>query len=520
MEWLLSPWLIATAMVSIAATFVLGSFHLLRRKAITTEKLPPEAAGGWPFIGHLAVISGPEPVYTTLSNMADKYGPIFTIRLGTRRALIVNTWEAAKECFRINDINFSNRPRTAGMGIMGYNYAMVGLTNYSPYWREMRKISVLNLLSNKKVAILRGVRELEVEALMKLLFDQCKSKEKEKVVVDMKKLFGDMTISLMVRTVAGDVEKKVDVGQKEKWRQLIREFFKMMTVFTVSDVLPYLKWFDLMFSGMHKAMKKTGKAFDAVMQLWLEEHKSRQADGNQEFDFMGEMLSIAGPVSQQFPLYDADTINKATCKTMMLGGTDTMTITLTWALCLLLNNLHAFKKAQDELDEHVGKCRQVKESDLENLVYIKAIIKETLRLQPPIPVIPREAIEDCTVSGYFIPARTRLFVNLWKIHRDPRVWSNPTEFQPERFLESHKEIDVLGQHFELLPFGGGRRVCPAISFSLQGTQLALASFLHGFDVSIASGESIDMTGSFGTTNPKATPLEVVIKPRLPTETYA
>ncbi|KAL0379154.1 UNVERIFIED_CONTAM: Xanthotoxin 5-hydroxylase CYP82C4 [Sesamum radiatum] len=118
---------------------------------------------------------------------------------------------------------------------------------------------------------------------------------------------------------------------------------------------------------------------------------------------------------------------------MMLGGSDTTTVTLTWALCLLLNNQHALKRAQEELDEHIGRERLVKESDLENLVYIKAIIKETLRIQPSAPLLsPRESVEDCTVAGYHIPAGTRLIVNMWKLHQDPRVWDDPLEFRSER----------------------------------------------------------------------------------------
>ncbi|KAL0325665.1 UNVERIFIED_CONTAM: cytochrome [Sesamum radiatum] len=206
---------------------------------------------------------------------------------------------------------------------------------------------------------------------------------------------------------------------------------------------------------------------------------------------------------------------------MMLGGSDTTTVTLTWALCLLLNNQHTLKRAQEELDNHIGKERLVNESDIEKLVYIQAIIKETLRLQPVTPLLPpRESVEDCTVAGYHIPVGTRLIVNLWKLHRDPRVWIDPLEFRPERFLLEHKEVDVRGKHFELLPFGVGRRICPGITFGLRVTQLALASFLHEFEVENVVDKAVDMTGSFGTTNMKVTPLEVLLKPRLSPHFYA
>lgn len=166
-----------------------------------------------------------------------------------------------------------------------------------------------------------------------------------------------------------------------------------------------------------------------------------------------------------------------------MGGSDTTMVTLTWALSLLLNNAHVLKRVQDELDVHVGKNRQVDESDIKNLEYLQAVVKETLRLYPPSPIIIRASLEDCILSnGYQIPADIRLMINIWKIQHDERVWSDPDKFDPERFLTTHKEADILGQTFEYLPFGSGRRSCPGVSLALQVVHLVLASFLHGFQV--------------------------------------
>ena len=206
---------------------------------------------------------------------------------------------------------------------------------------------------------------------------------------------------------------------------------------------------------------------------------------------------------------------------IILAATDTTTVTMTWALALLLNNRKALKKAQQELDQHVGRYRLVNESDLNNLVYIQAILKETLRLYPAGPLsVPHESTEDCTVSGYHVPAGTRLLVNLSKLHRDPRVWCEPDKFRPERFLSGDgKSIDVRGQSFELLPFGSGRRMCPGVSFALQVTELVLASLIQGFDITTPSNEPVDMSESVGLTNLKASPLDVLLTPRLPPEAY-
>lgn len=225
---------------------------------------------------------------------------------------------------------------------------------------------------------------------------------------------------------------------------------------------------------------------------------------------MDVMLSV---LNDDVGGYDADTIIKATCLAMIAGGSDTVMITLTWAISLLLNNLHSLKKVQEELDAQIGKQRHVKEADIANLTYLQAIVKETLRLYPAAPISgPRLFTEDCTVGEYRVPKGTRLILNIWKIQTDPGTWPDPMEFRPERFLSSHKDIDVKDSNFALLPFGGGRRICPGMSFALEMVHFLLARFLHAFEISTMDNLPVDMSEIFGMTNLKATPLEVMLRP--------
>ena len=205
---------------------------------------------------------------------------------------------------------------------------------------------------------------------------------------------------------------------------------------------------------------------------------------------------------------------------MIVGGFDTTAVTMTWALCLLLNNEEALNKVQLELDENVGRSRQVEESDIKNLPYLRAIVKETLRLYPAVPLMaPHESSEDCIVAGYHIYKGTRLIVNLQKLQKDPRVWEEPSEFRPERFLTSQKNFDVRGVSPQFIPFGNGRRMCPAISFALQVMHITLANFLHGFEIDRPSEELLDMEEGMGLTSLRKAPLEVVLTPRLPAHIY-
>lgn len=205
---------------------------------------------------------------------------------------------------------------------------------------------------------------------------------------------------------------------------------------------------------------------------------------------------------------------------LILAGSDSTSINLTWLLSLLLNNKHALKRAQEELDLNVGRNRWVEDYDIKHLVYLQAIIKESLRLYPPGPLsVPHEAMEDCNVCGYFVPKGTRVFVNVWKLHRDPRVWEDPDEFLPVRFLTSHANVDASGQHFEFTPFGSGRRSCPGFTLALQISHLTLARLLQGFEWATPMNVAVDMAEGLGITLPKTAPLEVVLSPRLSSKLY-
>lgn len=199
---------------------------------------------------------------------------------------------------------------------------------------------------------------------------------------------------------------------------------------------------------------------------------------------------------------------------MFAAGTDTNFITLDWTMTELIMNPQVLRKAQAEVRSIVGERRSVSETDLPHLHYMKAVVKETFRLHPPAPVlVPRESMEEVTIDGYPIPAKTRFFINAWAMGRDPETWENPDIFEPERFMNS--PIDFKGQDFELIPFGAGRRMCPAVTFSTATFELALAQLLHSFDWELPPGvkaKDLDLTEAFGITMHKVSPLMVLAKP--------
>ncbi|TYH71924.1 hypothetical protein ES332_D05G217700v1 [Gossypium tomentosum] len=386
--------------------------------------------------------------------MADKNGPIFTIKLGVRRALVVSNIGTIKECLTTNDKAFATRQSSESY-FLGSN--------------------VLQQHHACRLDKLKHVRESEIKLSVQELY-QHRNKSKtigsDKVLIEMKRWFWDLTLNVILRMTIG--KRIPSFGNDEESR------------FVVSDALPFLRWVDI--GGDKRAMKKVGEDLDRFAEGWLEEHKRRKSSGQFKGgeDFMDVMLSNLKDEGD----HHADTINKATC--------------------LVVN----------ELDIHVGNNRLVEESDMKNLVYLQAVIKETMRLYPAAPLsLIHAATEDCRVSGYQVAAGTWLITNLYKLHGDPGIWSDPEEFRPERFMTTHKHVDVKGQNFELVPFSSGRRMCPGVSFALQVLHLTVANLLHQFDFATPLDEAVDMRQGPALTIFKATPLEVLITPRLPASVY-
>ncbi|KAB2076072.1 hypothetical protein ES319_A06G015200v1 [Gossypium barbadense] len=303
----------ATSIVAIIAFPLLFLFPFLwiSRRNTNSKKTAPEAGGAWPIIGHLRVLGGPQPPHISLGKMADKYGRMFTIKLGVRRALVVSSWDIAKECLTIHDKAFATRPKVVAMEVLGYNNAMIATAPYGPYWRQMRKFATIELLSNHRLNLLKHVRESEVKTSLHQLYqlwNKKKSSSGDKVLVEMRRWFRDVTLNVILMMVVGKrIPNSYEGVETVEWKNLVHEFFELAGKFVVADALPFLRWLDI--GGEEKRMKKVSKELDQLVEGWLREHREKIAENeaNSEEDFMGVMLSKLRDVEQ----HDANTINKA-----------------------------------------------------------------------------------------------------------------------------------------------------------------------------------------------------------------
>ncbi|PIA30302.1 hypothetical protein AQUCO_05600018v1 [Aquilegia coerulea] len=174
---------------------------------------------------------------------------------------------------------------------------------------------------------------------------------------------------------------------------------------------------------------------------------------------------------------------------MFSAGTDTSSVVLEWAVSELIRHPKIMEEVQKEVRGIARGKLMITETDLDEMHYLKSVIKETLRLHPPVPLlVPRESMEKVQIQGYDIPAKTTVLINAFVIGRDPKLWDEPEKFWPKRFLNGGSvSVDFKGQDFQLIPFGSGRRGCPGILFATSIIELTLANLLNRFDWAAPEG---------------------------------
>ncbi|KAL5708042.1 hypothetical protein ACHQM5_018880 [Ranunculus cassubicifolius] len=481
--------------------FIITIVARILLKFRSKNNLPPSPLA-LPIIGHLYLLTPiPHQAFHSLSN---KYGPLMYLVLGSVPCVLASTAEIAKEFLKTHEISYADRPFSFAVDYLTYGSADFSFAPYGPYWKFMKKICMSELLGGRTLDQLLPVRREEIRRFLMLMLRKSDTGESINVGGELITMANNVISRMMMSKRCTDSEHEA-----EGVRKLVHEVAEITGKFNLSDYISFCKNLDL--QGFKKKLEDIHVRFDAVAETTLKEHEeARKNEGSDRVkDLMDILLDVAEDDKAEMKLTRENI--KAFILDIFAAGTDTSAITTEWALAELINHPEIFEKAREEIDSVVGKSRLVEESDIQNLPYLQAIVKETLRLHPTGPLIVRESTEDCIIAGYDIPKNTRLFVNVWAIGRDPNHWENPLEFRPNRFIGgegSGKSIDVRGQHFHLLPFGSGRRGCPGTSLALQVVQTTLASMIQCFEWKVGDGKSatVDMTEAPGLTLPRAQPL--------------
>ncbi|MED6138028.1 hypothetical protein PIB30_070529 [Stylosanthes scabra] len=315
-------------------------------------------------------------------------------------------------------------------------------------------------------------------------------------VVNLTETLMSFTNTLICRVALGKdygneyhvVDEGLGCGQRSKLQVLLNEAQALLVEFYFSDHFPLLGWVDWLRGKLWR-LEKNFKEFDKFYERVIYDHmnmnNNNKSNEKKVHDIIDIFLEMMNDHSLPFEL-SLDNI-KAVLMNIFIAGTDASAATTVWAMNALMKSPKSMKKLQTEIRGLFGDKDFINEDDIQRLPYLKAVIKETLRMFPPSPLLlPRETIEECNIEGYEIKPKTLVYVNAWAIARDPKNWKDPEEFCPERFIEN-SSIDVRGNDFEVIPFGSGRRICPAMNMGLVTIEIALANLVHSFDWDLPIG---------------------------------
>ncbi|KAH6803986.1 hypothetical protein C2S51_032233 [Perilla frutescens var. frutescens] len=485
--------------------FLLSSFifiFILSKMSKPKLNLPP-GPRKLPLIGNLHLLGGSDPLYRVLKDLANKYGPLMHLQLGEVSCLIVSSPETAEKFMKTHDTIFANRPSLLVSEIGCYGNSDIAFAPYGEYWKQLRRICTLELLGAKRVQSFRPIREEEVLNLCKWIGERAES------TISLTEKLSSTNLDIMVRAAFG---KKRD--EQAALIDIMKQSPDFLSEFCIVDVYPSLKFLRLL-TGMKKKIEKQCKLMDEVAEKIIVQRKQSNSaswkTNAYEGDLLDALLKLESDKSlENIPLTTENI--KAVFVDMFGAGIEQSSTVIDWAMAEMLKNPSVMEKAQNEVRKVFdGKNKIVNECFFDELHYLKLVIKETLRLHPPAPLlVPRESREQCEINGYVIPSKTRVMVNAWAIGRDPKYWDEAERFKPERFLR--KPVDFKASSLDFIPFGGGRRICPGMTFAMAGIELQLAMFLYHFDWILPNGmkpEELDMTEYLGISYRRKNGLNVI-----------
>ncbi|CAH9078605.1 unnamed protein product [Cuscuta europaea] len=441
--------------------------------ALSGNKVAIPGPSGLPLLGLVRAFTG-SLTHRVLHRISksSKAESLMAFSVGFTRFIISSNPETAKEI--LGSSAFADRPVKESAYELLFHRAM-GFAPYGDYWRNLRRISATHLFCPRRIASFGGFRS---DIGLKMV-DEMKAVMERDGQVGVKRVLHYGSLNNVMKTVFG---RCYDFNSKEglelEW--LVSEGYTLLGIFNWTDHFPVLGWLDL--QGVRRRCRALSGKVKVFVGNIIADHRTRRSQvggrpvGHESArDFVDVLLDMA---ETENCLSDSDMI--AVLWEMIFRGTDTVAILLEWVLARMVLHPEIQSKAQSEIDNVVGKNRAVSDSDLPNLPYLNAIVKETLRIHPPGPLLSwaRLAIHDTRVGDHWVPAGTTAMVNMWAITHNERIWPEPEAFLPERFLE--EDVPIMGSDLRLAPFGSGRRVCPGKAMGLATVQLWLALLLQNF----------------------------------------
>ncbi|KAI9079906.1 hypothetical protein K1719_038152 [Acacia pycnantha] len=468
----------------------------------SSHRFPP---GPRPYliIGNILDI-GSNPLLS-ITNLSKTYGPIMSLRLGTRTVIVISSPEIAKEAFHNHDLDFSGRTFPDSARGLDHHQFSIAWLPISPQWKALRRACVTNLFSTLKLDSTQVLRQSKVGDLINHVHElSIKGEAVDLAEAAFTTVLNSISNMLFSRDFACYGSDK-----SQEYKKLVVGILHEAGRPNVSDIFPILSFLDLQEARarMRGYCKTLYELFEDILEERLSFRGSKMESKGYN-DVLDSFIDLIQDDSSQLSRDDVLHL----FLDLFLAGTDTTSTTLEWAMAELIRNPEQMAKAKTELQQVVGQSSvKLEESTVSKLPFIQAVIKETLRLYPPAPFLPpHKAICDVELCGFLVTKNAELTVNMWAMGRDPSIWEDPNLFLPDRFLEG--EIDFKGSDFEFIPFSAGRRICPGLPLATRVLGFMLASLMYHFDWKVPDGlkpEDMDMSQNNGITLHKAQPLRAI-----------
>nr|VDD57231.1 unnamed protein product [Brassica oleracea] len=450
---------------------------IIFKKLLPSKRKLTPGPTGLPIIGNLHQLGG--LLHSTLHKLSLEHGPVMLLRFGVVPVVVLSSKEAAKEVLKTHDLETCSRPKLAGLKLFSYNFKDIGFT-----------------------------QEEEGDLLVK---EMSKSAQTQ-TLVDLRKALYSFTAGVILRLAFGQNFHECDFIDMDRVEVLVQEAETSVGALAFTDFFPTgLGWLVDRISGQHSRMNKAFSRLTSFFQHVIDEHmKAGQTQDHS--DLVSAMLDMINRPTKSGSFKVTSHHLKAMMTDVVLAGINAGVTTMIWTITELTRHPRVMNKLQEEIRTTLGFNKErIIEEDLEKVEYMKLVIKESFRLHPPAPLLlPRQTMSEIEIQGYTIPKNSMIKINTYTIGRDPKCWTEAEEFIPERFSDT--SINFKGQHFELLPFGAGRRSCPGMALGMANLELGLLNLLYFFDWSLPNGmaiEDIDMDEAGDLNIAKKVPLELV-----------
>ncbi|KAK7274167.1 hypothetical protein RIF29_15245 [Crotalaria pallida] len=409
------------------------------KKPNSTPNIPP---GPWklPILGNIPHLVTSTP-HRKLRDLAKIYGPLMHLQLREVFAIIVSSAEYAKQVMKTHDVIFASRPRILASEIMSYGSTNIIFSPYGDYWRQLRKICTLELFTPKRSNSFRPIREEELTNLINRIASEKGS---------------PINLTQAVLSTIYTITSRAAFGKKnedqEEFISLMEEATAVAGGFDIGDLFPSARWLQLL-TGLRPKLERSSLQTDKILENIINEHKeaTSKAKENQddaEEDLIDVLLRFDDGNGNNQDICLTKNNIKAVIQDIFGAGGETSATTIDWAMAELIRDPRVMKKAQAEVREVFDVTERVDEICINELKYLKSVVKETLRLHPAAPLLlPRESAQACEINGYHIPVKSKVIVNAWAIGRDPNYWTEPERFYPERFNDS--SVDYKGGGFDM-----------------------------------------------------------------------